>query len=62
VVDSSDTDRMEEAKEELARLLQEDELRDACVLVFANKQDLPGALSVKDVAKSMGMDKQRNRQ
>ena len=39
VVDSSDKDRIELAKEELHRMLGEEELRDAVVLVFANKQD-----------------------
>lgn len=38
VVDSNDRERIGEAKEELMRMLSEDELRDAVVLVFANKQ------------------------
>lgn len=41
VVDSNDRDRVTEAREELQRMLNEDELRDALLLVFANKQDLP---------------------
>ena len=41
VVDSNDRDRIVEAREELQRMLNEDELRDALLLVFANKQDLP---------------------
>jgi ADP-ribosylation factor protein 1 len=41
VVDSNDRDRIVEAREELQRMLNEDELRDAMLLVFANKQDLP---------------------
>lgn len=41
VVDSNDRDRVTEAREELQRMLNEDELRDAMLLVFANKQDLP---------------------
>ena len=41
VVDSNDRDRVVEAREELQRMLNEDELRDALLLVFANKQDLP---------------------
>merc|ERR1712025_1551184 len=41
VVDSSDHDRIEDAREELHQMLGEDEMRDAAVLVFANKQDLP---------------------
>ena len=42
VVDSNDRERVSEAREELHRMLNEDELRDALLLVFANKQDLPG--------------------
>ena len=42
VVDSNDRERVSEAREELQRMLNEDELRDALLLVFANKQDLPG--------------------
>ena len=38
VVDSNDRERVNEAKDELQRMLAEDELRDAVLLVFANKQ------------------------
>lgn len=38
VVDSNDRERVNEAREELSRMLSEDELRDAVLLVFANKQ------------------------
>lgn len=38
VVDSNDKERIVEAREELMRMLSEDELRDAALLVFANKQ------------------------
>lgn len=38
VVDSNDRERIGEAREELNRMLNEDELRDAALLVFANKQ------------------------
>ena len=41
VVDSNDRERIAEARDELNRMLAEDELREAVVLVFANKQDLP---------------------
>ena len=37
VVDSNDRERIVEAREELSQLLNEDELRDAVLLVFANK-------------------------
>lgn len=38
VVDSNDRERCTEAREELLRMLAEEELRDAVLLVFANKQ------------------------
>ena len=38
MVDSNDRERVGEAREELMRMLNEDELRDAVLLVFANKQ------------------------
>ena len=38
VVDSNDRDRIEDAREELTKMLNEDEMRDAVLLVFANKQ------------------------
>lgn len=48
VVDSNDRDRIVEAREELQRMLNEDELRDALLLVFANKQDLPVSIEYPD--------------
>ena len=54
VVDSSDKDRVDLAKEELHRMLGEEELRDAVVLVFANKQD-QGVMSVAEVAEKLAL-------
>ena len=69
VVDSNDRDRIDDskdyehsAKEELNRMLSEDELRDAVLLVFANKQDLPNAMKVQEVTERLGLNKLRNRQ
>jgi len=69
VVDSNDRDRIDDskdyehsAKEELHRMLAEDELRDAVLLVYANKQDLPNAMKVQEVAERLGLNKLRNRQ
>merc|ERR1712053_49773 len=56
VVDSNDRERIDDssgtdnsAKEELHRMLAEDELRNAPVLVLANKQDLPNAMNVDEI-------------
>ena len=61
VVDSNDRDRIDEAREELRRMLGEDELRDAALLVFANKQDLPNAMSTADMTEKLGLHALRQR-
>ena len=48
-------------KEELNRMLAEDELRDAILLVFANKQHLPNAMAVDEVTERSGLNQLRNR-
>mmetsp|Transcript_47803 Transcript_47803/g.117118 ORF Transcript_47803/g.117118 Transcript_47803/m.117118 type:complete len:183 (-) Transcript_47803:15-563(-) len=62
VVDSADQERLGVAKEELVAMLGEDELKDAILLVFANKQDLPGAMSVAHVSEGLGLDTIKTRQ
>lgn len=42
VVDSQDKDRIDEAKQELHKIISDREMKDCLLLVFANKQDLPG--------------------
>ncbi|KAH9663749.1 ADP-ribosylation factor 1 [Citrus sinensis] len=61
VVDSNDRERIGEAKDELHRMLSEDELREAVLLVFANKQDLPNAMSVSEVTDKLGLHSLRQR-
>eukprot|EP00992_Anisonema_acinus_P001337 TRINITY_DN10449_c0_g1_i2.p1 TRINITY_DN10449_c0_g1~~TRINITY_DN10449_c0_g1_i2.p1 ORF type:complete len:202 (+),score=86.00 TRINITY_DN10449_c0_g1_i2:52-606(+) len=62
VVDSNDKERAGNARDELQKMLAEDELRDAVLLVFANKQDLPNAMSTAEVTDKLGLHslKQRN--
>merc|ERR1712125_21087 len=62
VVDSNDRDRAEGAREELNKMLNEDEMRDAVLLVFANKQDLPNAMPAAEVTEKLGLHNMRNRQ
>lgn len=40
VVDCADRDRIDEARQELHRIINDREMRDAIILIFANKQDL----------------------
>eukprot|EP01018_Ginkgo_biloba_P005717 Gb_01290 [translate_table: standard] len=53
VVDSNDRDRIPEARDELHRLLAEPDLRDAKVLVFANKSDLPKAVPMAELSEKL---------
>merc|ERR1712037_518984 len=62
VVDSNDRDRIEDAREELSKMINEDEMRDAVVLVFANKQDLPNAMTAAEITEKLGLQNLRNRQ
>lgn len=41
--------------------LQEDELRDAVLLVFANKQDLPNAMAISELTDKLGLQTLRSR-
>ncbi len=61
VVDSNDRERAGEARAELERMLSEDELRDAVLLVFANKQDLPKAMSPPELTEKLGLHQMRSR-
>ena len=56
VVDSSDRERLEEARAELERLLGVEDMRGMPVLVVANKQDLPGAMDAAELTQRMGME------
>ncbi|XP_058474153.1 E3 ubiquitin-protein ligase TRIM23 isoform X1 [Solea solea] len=57
VIDSCHRDRLMEAHSELAKLLTEKELRDALLLIFANKQDVPGAVSVEEMTELLSLHK-----
>ncbi|KAG9260205.1 ADP-ribosylation factor 4-like [Astyanax mexicanus] len=55
VVDSNDPERIDEASEVLKLMLQDDELRDAVLLVLANKQDLPNSMPVQEITEKLGL-------
>jgi len=61
VVDSNDRERIQEAREELDKMLNEEELRNSTLLVFANKQDLPNAMTVAELTDKLGLHNLRNR-
>lgn len=59
VVDSSDRERLHEAKEELFWILDSDEMKGVPVVVLANKQDLPNACASSEVAAKLGLQQVR---
>lgn len=50
VIDSNDSGRFPEVKEELHYLLKEDQLKDCIVLIFSNKTDLPNSVESSEIA------------
>ncbi|EXB37258.1 putative ADP-ribosylation factor [Morus notabilis] len=55
-VDSSDLRRLDDCKMELDNLLKEERLSGASLLILANKQDIKGALSPKEIAKVLNLE------
>jgi len=55
VVDSNDASRLSEAADELHKMMREDALKDAILLVYANKQDLPNAKSPSEVGEALDL-------
>ena len=70
VVDSNDRERIspnqycqeDNAQFELHSLLEDDLLKDAALLVLANKQDLPNAMNVNEITQKLELNKMKNRQ
>ncbi|XP_003403201.1 E3 ubiquitin-protein ligase TRIM23 [Bombus terrestris] len=57
VVDASDRSRFEEAQNELSKIVNERELKDALFLIYANKQDLAGCASVEELTDILCLQK-----
>ncbi|EYB81177.1 hypothetical protein Y032_0390g552 [Ancylostoma ceylanicum] len=62
VVDSADQERLEEARQEIHTLTDDLELRDAVMLVFANKQDMPNALSAAEITRALELHSIKGRE
>eukprot|EP00347_Sterkiella_histriomuscorum_P012742 403367393 len=61
VVDSGDKLRLEDCKAELQKLLLQEKLAGATLLVFCNKQDIAGALNPKEIRDFLEVDKIESR-
>ena len=61
VIDATDIERLNTASEELSAMLNEEELREAALLVFANKQDQPGAKRAEEISEALRLGELRDR-
>lgn len=61
VVDSGDSERVQEAREEIQEMLKAEELQGVPLLVFANKKDLPDALPTSELSQRLGLDDMKKR-
>ena len=62
VVDSNDEDRIEEAKKTLDNLINSEELKGVPLMIYANKQDLPNALTIAQLTEKLGLHSMRDRE
>ncbi|KIW04979.1 uncharacterized protein PV09_04141 [Verruconis gallopava] len=56
VVDSTDASRLTDCRDELKKLLVEERLMGASLLVFKNKSDVPGCLGEEEIRKALELD------
>lgn len=60
IVDSSDAARIGEARKELFRVLEDESTSNCCILVLANKQDLPNCMSLNEVMENLQLSEIKN--
>lgn len=61
VIDSNDRARIDEARQELHRIILDREMKEALLLVFANKQDIPGAMNPTEVTEKLRLTQLKER-
>jgi len=57
VVDSTDRKRIDLVKQELFKMLENHDLQNAKILIFANKQDVKNSMNVADLTKHLNLYK-----
>ncbi|KAI7883909.1 ARF/SAR superfamily [Lichtheimia hyalospora FSU 10163] len=62
VIDSTDAARLNVAKEELHHMMESDQLQNASLLVFANKQDVKSSLSAAKISEALSLSSLKDRQ
>ncbi|MCJ1485416.1 ADP-ribosylation factor, Arf Arf6 [Schaereria dolodes] len=61
VIDSNDRARIDEARQELHRIILDREMKEALLLVFANKQDISGAMSPQEVQERLKLNQLKDK-
>lgn len=61
VVDSMDRDRIQDCRDELDKMMKHEDLVDAKLLVFANKQDIPNCQTVSEITDKLDLFQLKNR-
>ena len=61
MIDSNDRARIDEARQELHRIILDREMKEALLLVFANKQDIPGAMTPTEVTEKLRLGQLKER-
>lgn len=61
VIDSNDRARIDEARQELHRIILDREMKEALLLVFANKQDIPGSMTPTEVSEKLRLAQLKER-
>ncbi|PKC04335.1 ARF-like protein [Rhizophagus irregularis] len=62
VIDSTDKDRIHISRTELHTMMEDENLKSAVLLVFANKQDMKGALTAAQISEALNLTSLRDRQ
>ncbi|KAI9281988.1 ADP-ribosylation factor family-domain-containing protein [Sporodiniella umbellata] len=62
VIDSTDLNRLHLAEQELHQMMESEQLQNSSLLVFANKQDVKGALGAAKISEVLGLTKLKDRQ
>jgi len=55
VIDSTDRERLQVAKQELYRMLANEDLNKSSVLIYANKQDVAGSMTAADISNELNL-------
>ena len=61
VVDSNDAERIAESAEALQMIISDESMNGVPILVYANKMDLPNAMSVPQISEQLGLTQMRGR-